>query len=419
MKVIIVGAGMQGQVLTWNLARCEHIREIVVADYDEARARFVAAQVGRGKALPLKLDASESAAVADAARGAKLVVNAVIPEYNQAIMRACLQTGADYLDMAAGQTRAMTIDEAFLAQLALDGEFKKAGLKALICTGMDPGVTNTMAANGYEDLDKCFEIRIKDYALFDSPVPLQVWSQATYYTDCAQPPLLYEDGEFKRVEIFGRRELRQFPEPWGIGTVICHDHEEVSTLPRMLPIKFGDKGLRYVDFKMGMPVEGIEADLALVQSGMVSKEPVVLGDGRQVRPIDVFVATLPPNPPAEEIARMALAGEIADCGLLTVDCSGEIGGNPASIGYTIFPPDIAWVSERIPGATSVSYGTSTPAAIYAEFLATDVIRESGVFPPEMLARPVRDAFVAEMGQRNVIVTRKVETQINGPAGRGL
>ena len=120
---------------------------------------------------------------------------------------------------------------------------------------MDPGVTNTFAANGYEDLDKCFEIRIKDFALFDSPVPLQVWSQETYYTDCAQPPLLFEDGEFKRVEIFGRKEFYEFPEPFGRGPCICHDHEEVTTLPRLLPKKFGDKGLRYVDFKMGTDEE--------------------------------------------------------------------------------------------------------------------------------------------------------------------
>ena len=121
-------------------------------------------------------------------------------------MKACLKAGAHYIDMASGQTRAKTIDEAFLEQMKLDGDFKKAGLTALLSTGMDPGVTNTFAANGYEDLDKCFEIRIKDYSIFDSPVPLQVWSQETYYTDCAQPPLLFEDGEFKRVEIFGRKE---------------------------------------------------------------------------------------------------------------------------------------------------------------------------------------------------------------------
>ena len=125
-------------------------------------------------------------------------------------------------------------------------------------------------------------------------MPLQVWSQETYYTDCAQPPLLYEDGEFKRVEIFGRKEFYQFPEPFGLGPCICHDHEEVTTLPRLLPRKFGDKGLRYVDFKMGTEEAAIDGDAAFVGTGMTSKNPVTLKDGTKVRPIDVYVATLAP-----------------------------------------------------------------------------------------------------------------------------
>ncbi len=406
MKVLIVGAGMQGQVITWNLGRNPAVTEIVVSDYDEVRAKFVAGQVGNGKATSMFINASDSEMVAKAGAGAKLIVNAVIPEFNMSIMRACLAAGANYLDMASGQTQSKTIDEAYLEQTTLDGEFQKAGLTALLSTGMDPGVTNTFAANGYEDLDKCFEIRIKDYALFESPVPLQVWSQETFYTDCAQPPLLFEDGEFKRVEIFGRREHYEFPEPFGLGAVICHDHEEVSTLPRILPRKYGDKGLRYVDFKMGGDEAGIDADLAFVSSGMASKEPVTLKDGTKVRPIDVFVATLPPNPPAEELAKLALAGEIVDYGVVTVDCIGEKNGKPASVGYNIFPPDIKWVNERIPGATCVSYGTSTPASIYAEMVVEGRIADPGVVCPESLARSVRDAFIAELGVRGLPVTRK-------------
>jgi saccharopine dehydrogenase-like NADP-dependent oxidoreductase len=412
MKVLIVGAGMQGQVLTWNLARCADVSELVVADYDEARAQFVAAQVGAGKAKALRLDASDSEAVAAVAQGAKLVVNAVIPEYNMAIMHACLKAGANYLDMASGQTKTKTIEEGFLEQLTVADDFKRAGLTALVNTGMDPGVTNTFAGNGYEDLDVCREIRIKDYSIFESPVPLQVWSQETYYTDCAQPPLLYEDGQFKRVEIFARREWYQFPEPWGRGPVICHDHEEVATLPRLLPKAFGDKSLRYVDFKMGMPEEGIDADLALVSSGVTSKTPITLKDGTTVRPIDVFVALLPPNPPVEEIAKLALAGEITDIGVVVVDCIGEKGGKPASWSYTVIPPDIKWVNERIPGATMVSYGTSTPASIYAEFIVQGKINEPGLVAPEILPRPVRDAFIAELGRRDIVVSRRFETQIN-------
>ena len=406
MKVLIVGAGMQGQVITWNLGRNPAVTEIVVADYDEGRAAFVAGQVGNGKARPQFIDAGDSDMVAKAGEGCKLVVNAVIPEFNKGIMRACLKCGAAYQDMAQGQTRTQTIDEAYLDQMTLAPEFEKQGQLALLSTGMDPGVTNTFAANGYEDLDKCFEIRIKDYALFDSPVPLQVWSQETYYIDCAQPPLVYEDGEFKRVEIFGRREQYPFPEPFGLGTVIAHDHEEVTTLPRTLPKALGEKGLRYVDFKMGGDEAGLDADHALVASGMTSKYPVKLKDGSEIRPIDVFVATLEPNPPADELARLALAGEITDFGVVTVDCIGEKNGKPATIGYYIYPPDIKWVNGQIPGATCISYGTSTPASIYAEFIVEGRITQKGMICPEELTRDVRDAFIAEMGVRNMPVFRK-------------
>jgi saccharopine dehydrogenase (NAD+, L-lysine forming) len=412
MKVVIVGAGMQGHVLTWNLARNAAVTEIVLGDYDESRARLVAEKVGGGKTTPVFMDASDTRALAATAAGAGLVVNAVIPEYNMAIMRACLEAGAAYQDMASGQTRAKTIDEAYLEQLTLAQDFEKKGLLALLSTGMDPGFTNTLAANGYEDLDRCFEIRIKDYAIFDSPVPLQVWSQETYYTDCAQPPLLYEDGEFKRVEIFGRPEKYSFPEPYGLGTVICHDHEEVTTLPRTLPRALGEKGLRYVDFKMGGPEEGLNWDKALVSSGMTSKVPVTLKDGTIVRPIDVYVATLAPNPPMDELAALALSGAITDHGVVTVDCIGEKQGKPAAITYTIGGPDIKAVNERIAGATSVSYGTSTPASVYAELIVEGRIAQKGLVCPEELPREIRDAFVAECGRRGMPVTRTETFTVN-------
>jgi saccharopine dehydrogenase-like NADP-dependent oxidoreductase len=118
------------------------------------------------------INASDSDAVAKAGEGAKLIVNAVMPQFNTLIMQACLKCGAAYQDMAQGQTQTQTIDEVYLDQMTLAPEFAKQGILALLRTRMDPGFTNTFAANGYEDLDKCCEIRIKDYAIFDSPVPL-------------------------------------------------------------------------------------------------------------------------------------------------------------------------------------------------------------------------------------------------------
>ena len=224
--------------------------------------------------------------------------------------------------------------------------------------------------------------------------------------------MIFENGKFVRDVPFGRKEWYQFPEPWGLGPCILHDHEECSTLPRLLPEKYGDKGLRYVDFKMGFPDEGLVADEAFVATGMASKNPVTLKDGSKVRPIDVFVATLPPNPPADELAKLALDGKIQDIGVVVVDCIGEIGGKPATINHTIIPPDIKYVNERIPGGTMVSYGTSTPASIYAEMIVEDKISGRGVVAPEILERSERDAFIKELGARDMPVWRKDQIQIN-------
>lgn len=411
MKVLIVGAGAQGHVVTWNLARCPEINEIVLGDIDEARARAVADQVGGGKTRAVALDASSVEAVKKVAAGAKLVMNATIPEFNMAILEACLAVGVDYQDMATGTLLDKTIDEATLMQMELDEDFRKAGLTMLTCTGMDPGVSSTFAGNCYEDLDVCTDIHIRDYAVLESPVQLQMWSVWTYYTDCATPPLTFQNGTYVRAEPFGLREYYQFPEPFGRGCVIAHDHEELSTIPRFLPKHFGDKGLKNVTFKLGFDEAALNADEAFVASGMASKEPVVV-NGVEVRPIDVYCATLTPNPAPEEMKRLVEAGEIQDYGIILCDSWGEKDGKPAKWNYSVFTPTIQWITERIPGATSVSYGTSTPAAVYSEFLVKDMIAQKGCVVPEILERPVRNAFIQELGNRGLRVTRSFETQIN-------
>jgi saccharopine dehydrogenase-like NADP-dependent oxidoreductase len=393
------------------MARCPQVSEVVLADIDESRARAVADQVGGTKTRAIVLEAGDVEALKAAAAGAKLVLNATIPEFNLKIIEACLAIGVDYQDMATGTLLDKTIDEATLVQMEFDEAFRTAGLTMLTCSGMDPGVSSTFAGNCYEDLDVCTDIHIRDYAVLESPVPLQMWSVWTYYTDCATPPLTYQNGEYKREPPFGLREMYDFPAPFGRGVVVAHDHEELSTLPRFLPKRFGDRGLRNVTFKLGFDERALNADEAFVASGMASKEPVTV-NGVGVRPIDVYCATLPPNPSPGEMKRLVQEGKIQDYGIILVDAWGEKDGRPAKWSYRIFTPTIQWITERIPGATSVSYGTSTPAAIYAEFLVRGVIAQRGCVVPEILERHVRDAFIEELGARGLRVTRSFETQIN-------
>ena len=53
---------------------------------------------------------------------------------------------------------------------------------------------------------------------------------------------------------------------------------------------------------------------------------------------------------------------------------------PATETFWVFPPNIQRVTQIIPGANRISYGTSTPAAIYAGYLLDGTISQRGVLP---------------------------------------
>jgi saccharopine dehydrogenase-like NADP-dependent oxidoreductase len=403
VKVLIVGAGEQGYVLTWNLVKHPRIDEVVVADWDEARAREVVARVGAGKATAVKVDARDVDAVAGLANGAELLINAVIPEWDEPLMNAALKAKCHYQDMAT-RTEGGTVDDGFLMQMEMDEDFKAIDRTALIHCGMTPGVTNTLAAIGYEELDHCEEIRIKGGGCFKSEVPLQVWSQETYYIDSQTSTLYFDEGVFKRAEPFDGWEYYDFPAPVGRTPVTFHEHEECSTLPRFLPANYGDKGLRHLEFKLGGTEESLKKAEMIVKMGFASPELIDVR-GTKIRPIDLLVTLLPPTTPRDVIATMASEGRITDEGVYAIELWRNAGEMPAE-SFFVFPPNIQWVNDQLPGANRVSYGTSTPAAIHAEFLLDGKIVERGIVPPEAVSREVRLEYVEELKRRGLRIVRQ-------------
>jgi saccharopine dehydrogenase-like NADP-dependent oxidoreductase len=402
MKVAILGAGAQGFVFTWHFGRRHDAEAIVLGDCDEQRAKDVASRWGGGKTTAVKVDASDPEAVARFAAGADIIVNAVLPEWVVPVMEGALAVGAHYIDMAT-RTPGGTIDDGYLAQMALDERFKEAERTALITTGMTPGVTNTLAAILYEEAERCEAIRVRATSNFSAAKPIQVWSQETWYIDCQTPPLHYEEGAFSRAAPFGGREYYDFPAPYGRRPVTFHEHEEASTLPRWLP-RLGDKGLRCVDFKMGSSDAGLDTLQAVIASGMASPEPREV-KGVTVRPIDVLVSNLPPSPPPEEIVALAREGKIVDEGVYVIDLH-ETADGPVSDTFFVYPPDIQELTAWLPGATRISYGTSVPCAVYAGFILDGTITSRGVLPPEGLPREVRLAYVEELKARGLKFARR-------------
>lgn len=102
-KVIIIGAGAQGNVVAGVLSEADDVGTVVLADLDIERANEVAAALGSPKIHTARIDASDLDAMKALTREGSydVVVNVMITDFNRNIIEAALAAGANYVDMAS------------------------------------------------------------------------------------------------------------------------------------------------------------------------------------------------------------------------------------------------------------------------------------------------------------------------------
>ena len=145
-SVAILGAaGTIAPAIVRDLAASEEAASMLLLDLDGARADAVASEHGGGKAAARAADARDPVALAAALEGIDVLVNAASYRINLDAMRACLTAGCHYMDL--GGLYWMTG-----RQLALDEDFRRAGLLAVLGIGSSPGKTNVMAARAVREL---------------------------------------------------------------------------------------------------------------------------------------------------------------------------------------------------------------------------------------------------------------------------
>jgi saccharopine dehydrogenase (NAD+, L-lysine-forming) len=338
------------------------------------------------------------------------VVNATLPVFDRPILEACVQAGADYLDMASNEmlvsaTGESVQDEFLVEQFEYAQRFEEAGLKALVLAGGDAGLVNIMAREAADRLDDIDYIGIKDYGIVDCQEPVALWSLTTYLEDCAEQSVYWEDGRYKYAPIFSGEEDYYFPPPldhW--GKVYYHTHEEPVTIP-----KFIGKPVKYCDFKLGDPSS--EMWRFLIEGlGLMDTAPIEVG-GATVSPRDVFFKKRPPTLSPAKCVRMVENKEIMSQLQLAVDVKGRKGDEYRHYKMWTESPNIVQACGRIPGTNDVSWITSVPASILCLMLLRDQIKHVGVFPCEVLDKEERDIFFAGIKNWDVKIHSQLTTEI--------
>ena len=374
-----------GSVTAVDAATSEGVERVLLVDRDAERADALAAAHPN---VEVRAPGDSAADMRAALAGADAVVNAASHRLNLPVMQACLEIGAHYTDLGGLYYFA-------LEQYELDEAFREAGLSAAISMGAAPGITNMLAAAAVAQLETVESIEVLDAVIagrpYDPDEPyVPAYAADTLIDEFTRPAPMFIDGREQLMEAAGGARTYHLPE----GDVECvyTIHSEQATLPR----SYADRGIRTVEWRLGLPPGHTLPLRALVAAGMASTDPVQV-DGRDVRPRDVLVAVLarqggaPDDPGALERLRAHVVGT-SNGARVEIDADLPLWQNPD------------W------GTDSGTYSTGVPPSIAAQLLAGGQALRTGVGGPEVIL-PV-EAFFAALATRGM----HAEISVRRPLG---
>ena len=385
MRVLQLGVGSVGEVTARTVASVPEVTAVVLADIDEARPRVVAAKLPPGKAETLLLDVHDKDALVKALSGVDLVINGLIPEVNLDVMAACLEAGTHYLDMAAAGPRDVVGTADVDEELALSGEFKKAGLTGLCFFGIDPGASDVFARALYDQFDTVERLTVLDgdASSAEGVDYAPSFSPTTMVEECLiLPPHTFENGRKIRRTSLSKKFDFTFPDPVGPLTVWNVDHEE----SQLMPLFLADKGLRDADFFIALDDDWASLLLAWRKLGFAHNKEIEFG-GARFRPLDLLVSRLPRS--------VDLIGKMHGAVCVGTLAEGTSGGRRVRrFMYQITSHDDAYDKHGVQGT---GWQTGVPAACGAIMLVRGMVPGHGVYAPEQIDPAPFLALMTEHG----------------------
>ena len=290
-----------------------------------------------------------------------VVVNLALPYHDLKIMEACLRTRTNYLDTANYEPEDTAYFE-YKHQWALDEDFKRAGITALLGCGFDPGVTGIFTAYALKHhFDKIDTIDILDCNGGDHGYPFATnFNPEINIREVTAKGEYYENGDWVETAPLEIKRVYDFAGV-GVKDMYLLYHEEIESLAKNIP------GVRRIRFFMTFGQSYLTHLKCLENVGMTSIEPIDF-NGQKIVPLQFLKAVLPD--PASLGPRTV--------GKTNIGCifTGVKDNQPKK--YYVYNVCDHQECYREVGSQAISYTTGVPAMIGAAMLITGEWNLKGV-----------------------------------------
>ncbi|MHA1303703.1 MAG: saccharopine dehydrogenase family protein [Candidatus Heimdallarchaeaceae archaeon] len=369
MKILVLGAGLVGNVIARDLAKDPEIN-VTVADINEKTLKRLEEKYAISG---IQADLSNKQKLKELVQDFDLIVGAVPGFMGYQTLKTVIEAGKNIVDISFFEEDPFTLD--ILA--------KEKGVTAIIDCGVAPGLSNIIL--GYVDscLDKtntflCYVgglpvVRNWPYEYKAPFSPIDVLEEYT------RPARYVENGKVVIKPALSEPELLEFK---GIGTLEAFNTDGLRTLLKTMNVpNMKEKTLRYPNH--------IEKMRILRETGFFDKEPIEI-KGVKICPIDLTSHLLFKEWKLEE-------GE-EDLTVMEITVEGEKEGKIVQHNYYML--DRYDKNEHI---ISMARTTGYTCSIIARLVAKGEFNQKGIIPPEYLGKEhtIFKTLMEELEKRNV------------------
>jgi lysine 6-dehydrogenase len=377
MKMLVLGAGLQGCACAYDLLQNPAVTQVTLADLHPERLPGFLSVKGDwgGRLKTVKLDVTDMDAVKSTMAGHTSVMSAIPYYFNGPMAQAAVEVGCHFSDLG-GNT------EIVMEQKKLHETAKAKGLSVIPDCGLAPGMVNILAAEGIRRMDKAERVKIYVGGLPQHPEPplnyqivYSLEGALDYYTTQSW---VIRDGKPAQVDALSELEDVEFPAP--VGTLEAfHTAGGISTMP------FAYEGkVNVMEYKTLRYPGHVAVMRPIRELGLLDNAPIEV-KGQRVVPRDVFIAAVTPK---------LHKPEGKDLVALKVEVTGTKGGKPARVAWQLI--DRYDAEHKI---SAMMRTTGYSLAITGQMQADGRVTEKGVHTPDE-AMPFQP-YVDELRKRGV------------------
>jgi lysine 6-dehydrogenase len=381
MRMLVLGAGLQGSACAYDLLQNPEVEQVRLADLHTGHlADFLAPHSG-DRLIFTPLDVRDKEAVLALMRESDAAMSAIPYYFNFELATLAVEVGVHFCDLG-GNT------EIVFKQKKLEAQAKAKNVTIIPDCGLAPGMVNILAQYGIDRLDEVKAVRIFVGGLPQNPEPplnyqivYSLEGVLDYYTTLSW---VVRDGKPMQVKALSERVPVQFPAPVG-ELEAFHTAGGLSTMAWRYEGKIPTmeyKTLRYPGHAALME--------AVREMGLLELEPVEV-KGNKIVPRDAFIATVGPKltkPKGKDLVA------------LRVTVEGKKAGKAQAITF-----DLIDRYDEKTGISAMMRTTGYSLSITGQMQARREVGAPGVYTPDE-AMPAKK-YIEELAKRGVMIRETV------------